>query len=319
MDPRLIPLNGTLALLARAPGAAWPRNLAEQGFRLYLLEGGVQSDPQSLRADVIAFRTDPNLVLLFECKSGRNISASQARGYVNAVPDGLIRRGTMPPALSDSGEVAVQAVFVGRSGHAEALTESLSREQISCPLLIVGADGATLSGSGIAGLEDFDARDRKWGQPPALLRVDHESAVDEIKELLAQEILVAAAKRTDVLELAQVAARVHPYWAQVSRVTQGQFIERLKRAAQSLAQGALRNDVRYESTDAVSPRLVLSSSPAEADPRGAPQAWQRLRRRFEEALGRTQQREPEEQMSLSFEDLAADAPSDEAGEDRLDG
>jgi hypothetical protein len=52
--------------------------------------------------------------------------------------------------------------------------------------------------------------------------VDHESAVHEIKELLAQEILVAAAKRTDVLELAQVAARVHPYWARVSRVTQGQ-------------------------------------------------------------------------------------------------
>jgi len=319
MDPRLIPLNGTLALLARAPGAAWPRNLAEQGFRLHLLEGGVQSDPQSIRADLIAFRTNPDVVLLFECKSGRNIGASQARGYVNAVPDGLRRRGTMPSALSDSGEVAVQAVFVGRSEHAEALTESLSREQISCPLLTVGANGALLSGSETAGLEDFDALDRRWGRPPALLIVDHDSPVGEIEELLAQEILVAAAHRTSVLELAQVAARIHPYWSQVSRVAQGEFIERLKRAAQSLAQGALRDDVRYESTDAVSPRLVLSSSPAAADPRGAPQAWQRLRRRFEEALGRTQQRQPEEQMSLSFEDLAADAPSDEAGEDRLDG
>lgn len=318
MDPRLIPLNGVLALLAQGQAPGWPNDLAMQGFRLHLLEGDVQSTPQTVRADVIAYRRNPDLVLLCECKSGRNVSAAQARGYVNAEFDGLVRRGTQPQELRDSESVAVQAVFVGLRENGDALAESLQREQIEAPLLLVGNDGATLAGSQQDGLDDFDNRSVEWGHPPGRVVVDHESPVEELVELLVQQVHVAFSRRAEVLDLGQVASQIHPYWEQVSRVAQQAFVDRLKLAAQSLAGGEMRDDIAYESSTTISPRLVLIGRPADADPRGAPQAWRGHARRAADTLGRTREPEIEGQLSISFEDLAGEAPSDDESDERLD-
>jgi hypothetical protein len=318
MDPRLIPLNGVLALLAQGEDAGWPNDLARQGFRLHLLEGDVQSTPQTVRADVIAYRRDPDLVLLFECKSGRNVTPRQARGYANARAEGLIRRGTLPSALRQSEAVAVQSVFVGRRQYGEVLAESLEREQIVAPLLLVGSDGATLTGSQRDGLGDFDNRSDQWGHPPGRVLVDHESPVEELMELLVQQVHVAFSRRIEVVDIGQVAAQIHPCWEQVSRVAQQSLIDRLKKAAQALARGEMRADVVFESSQTISPRLVLLSRPADADPRGAAQAWQGHARRAADTLGRMREPEIEGQLSISFEDLAAEAPSDDEPDDGLE-
>lgn len=318
MDPRLIPLNGVLALLAHGQGAGWPNDLTQQGFRLHLLEGDVQSTPQAVRADVIAYRRNPDLVLLFECKSGKNVKARQARGYINAEATGLARRGTLPSALRHSQEVAVQAVFVGRRECGDELAESLVREQIVAPLLLVGGDGATLTGSERDGLDDFAHRNETSGHPPGFVLVDHESPIEELMELLVQQIHVAFSQRTEVLDIGQVAAKLHPYWEQVSKVAQQSLINRLKAASQALVAGEMGGDLAYESSQTISPRLVLLGRPADADPRGAPQAWRGHARRAADTLGRTRKPEIEGQLSISFEDLAADAPSDEEPNDGLD-
>jgi hypothetical protein len=224
----------------------------------------------------------------------------------------------LPGALRHGQGVSVQAVFVGRQEHGADLAESMGREQIVAPLLLVGGDGATLTGSDRDGLGDFDNRDASWGHPPGLVLVDHESPIEEFMELLVQQIHVAFSRRTEVLDIGQVAAQVHPYWEQVSKVAQQSLIDRLKSAAQALAAGEMRADVAFESSQAISPRLVLLSRPADADPRGAPQAWRGHARRAADTLGRTREPEIEGQLSISFEDLAAEAPSDEESDDGLD-
>ena len=95
------------------------------------------------------------------------------------------------------------------------------------------------------------------------------------------------------------------------------MIDRLKSAAQALAAGEMRADVAFESSQAISPRLVLLTRPADADPPG-PQAWRGHARRAADTLGRTRAPEIEGQLSISFEDLAAEAPSDEDPDDGLD-
>jgi hypothetical protein len=317
VDKRLIPLNGALALLAK--GVGWPNDLTQQGFRLHLLEGDVQSEPQSVRADVIAYRTDPDLILLLECKGGRNVNAAQARGYINAQPAGLLRRGTMPAPLRDHDPVTVQAVFVGHEQWGDALAESMARESIEAPLLLVGPTGARLTGAlAVSGLDDFDSRDPRHGHPPSLILVDHESPVEEIRELLFQQIMVAMAQGAEAVDLRQAASAIHSFWHQVSRPAQDQFLGQMKAAAQSLAAGD--SDVMYESNNSISPRLVLRAKPAEADPRGAPQAWQGVARRATKTLGRSASTEIKGQISMAFDDLAsaADTPLDDQTDDGLD-
>lgn len=307
MDPRLVPLNGVLALLAPGEGDAWPNELAKQGYRLYLLEGDVQSDPQSVRVDVIAIRTNPDVILLIECKGGRSIRPAQARAYTNATVEGLRRRATLPSELQASSDVAVAAVFAGRDDEGEVLAESLEREHVSAPLLLVGEGGATLRGSTTPGLDDFAVRDVKWGHPPGRILVDHESPVDEVRQLLIPAVIAAMAQGEEAIDLQDAAGEIHPYWPQLGRVAQGEFMNLVKDAARGLANDEMRLDVRYESSNAISPRLTFTARPSEADPRGAAQAWQGLARHAAGTTGRKPHRHIEGQMTIAFDDVADEA------------
>lgn len=97
MEDRLIPVNAVLALVARDGG--WFGDLAEQGFRLHALELDVQSAPGVIRADVVLYRLDPDLVLLIEGKSGLSVEERQARGYDAAEIAGIRARADLPNEL----------------------------------------------------------------------------------------------------------------------------------------------------------------------------------------------------------------------------
>ncbi|HEX7290087.1 MAG TPA: hypothetical protein VF250_03075, partial [Conexibacter sp.] len=91
MDERLIPINGLIALL-RGEGR-WPGLLGDQGLRRHRLEVPVSTPRGDFRADALLYRRDPDLVLLVEAKSGRNIDAAQAEKYVAADATWLRRAG----------------------------------------------------------------------------------------------------------------------------------------------------------------------------------------------------------------------------------
>lgn len=168
MDPRLIPLNGLLAL-ARADGG-WPGPLGDQGFRVHLVEAPIYSEPANVRADAILYRRDPDLVVPCECKSGRNIEVRQARSYLAADAEGLRAAGSLPPELRGSAAVAVQPLFVGREEMRDALLASFAQFDLEAPLLTVAAGAARLSGAdAVLGLDDLSLT-HDAGLPPARSR-----------------------------------------------------------------------------------------------------------------------------------------------------
>lgn len=304
MDPRLVPLNGVVALLRDEP--SWASTLAEQGFRLHLIEADVQSTPAVIRADVIFYRTEPELIVLCECKSGRSVEPRQARSYLASEFNGLRQRGTNPRLPR---ETPVTAIFAGLEAERSSLEESLVREQIEAPLLTVGSGRARLEGSRVEGLRDFDVHDERWGLPPMRFRVDMDSPLDEIKEMLVPQIGAAESRGEQFLDLNHVASRLIPDWPAVGTQARRRFVDRLKDAGRELVRSGMRGDIEVESANNIPPRIVLLRRMAEVDPRGAPQAWQAESRRAARALGRGRLASGEGQRQMSLDDLDRETTS----------
>lgn len=298
VDTRLIPLNGVVALLRNDP--SWASCLAEQGFRLHLIEADVQSTPAVVRADVIFYRRDPDLIVLCECKSGGNVVPRQARSYVAAEFEGLRQRGTAPDLPL---ETPVTTIFAGLEEHREALAESLAREQIEAPLLTIGSGAASLTGSVTGRLEDFDVHHEGWGLPPMRFRVDMDSPLDELKELLIPQIVAAQARGEQFLDLNSVGARLLPDWPALGTQARRRLVDQLKIAGRKLARDGMRGDIEVESANNIQPRIVLLRRIGDVDPRGAPQAWQAQSRRAARALGRGETAQAEGQKQMSLDDL----------------
>jgi len=210
VDPRLIPINGLIALL-RADGA-WPALLKEQAFERFQLEAPLTTPVGDTRVDAVIYRLDPHLVLLSECKGGRNIEEEQARKYLAATADLLKRTDALPPRLRRATGVTVLPLFVGLEEHRADLEAALRGLKINAPLLTIGAQRVRLSNtSGIRGLDDFDHHHTR-GLPPARFRVDHQSLPEEIQEVLVPELIAAQAGARDIVALEGLAAAVISEW-----------------------------------------------------------------------------------------------------------
>jgi hypothetical protein len=301
MDPRLIPVNGLIALL-RGDGG-WPPLLKEQGFQRYQLESPLTTPLGDTRIDAVIFKVSPALVLPCECKSGENIDEEQARKYLAADPALLRRTDALPPQLRKATDVTVLPMFVGTEENRPELERGLRHLDIDAPLLTVGPSRIRLSGaSGITGLDDFDHRHGN-GLPPARLPVDHQSPSEEIQELLLPELIAAQARGEDIVPIEAVCAAVVPEWGILSPGMQGSFIRRTEDAMRRLLQGDLRTHFRLDPGGSNRrSRVVIETTPAVMDPRGQTQAWRAQQRRATRMLRGKAQVQPEAQLSL--EDLA---------------
>jgi hypothetical protein len=256
-------------------------------------------------ADAILFREDPDLVVLSEAKSGRNIDEDQARTYAATDAHSLRRAGTMPPLFGRGRDPAVACMFVGLEEERADLETALTHLGINAPLLTIGRDRVRLSDtSAVHGLDDFD-RVHESGLPPARVRVDHQSPPSEIQELLVQEIVAGQARGEEHLDTEALCQAMLPEWPILSHSGRRLFIRRVEEVARSLAQGAMRRDIRFEPTSGQTrSRIAVIHSPVQFDPRGATQSWQAVERRAARALGRTPRPQIPGQMSL--EDLAGE-------------
>ncbi|HZO96450.1 MAG TPA: hypothetical protein VFB42_03675 [Gaiellaceae bacterium] len=301
MDRRLIPLNGLIALL-RGDGR-WPSLLRNQGWERHQFEMLVSTSSGDIRADAVLFRTAPALVLLAECKSGKNLEEEQARRYLAADATALRRAGTLPSVLRDEPDVAVRAMFVGLEDERAALEHALRALEIEAPLLTIGSSRVRLSGSsGVTGLDDFDQR-HDGGLPPARFPVDHQSPDDEIQELLVPQLTAAQARGLEFLGIESLCEALLPEWALLGRGVQQSFIQRCETILRRLTSAAMRRYFRYEPrTGSSQGRVVILSTPAALDPRGATRAWQAAQGRAARSIGR--QPQPQIEGQLSLEDLA---------------
>jgi hypothetical protein len=303
MEERLIPLNGVLAL-ANHDGA-WFADLANQGFRLHALEMEVQSEPSVIRADIVLYRTSPDLILLIECKSGRNVEQRQAQGYANADLQGLRTRASVPAELVGR-KVEVAPVFAVLEQHRDNIVQSLRRCDVEAPVLEIGRGIARLAGPLPDGLASFERVDPRVGWPPVRVRLDRLSSIEEFMEVLVQQIAAAQARHETQLDLDAVCATIFAgLWPGFSPRSRAELRDRLKQSASALQEGEMGRSIRIEGGNELAPRLVILDSPAGADPRGAPQAWQGQQRRAASDLGRKGRPITERRSQLSFDDLVA--------------
>jgi hypothetical protein len=310
VEERLIPVNAVLALVARDGG--WFGDLAEQGFRLHALELDVQSTPGIIRADVVLYRLDPDLVLLVEGKSGLNVEERQARGYDAAEIAGIRARADLPNELVGRSAVVVCPLYVCLQEHREEIVRSLAALELEAPVLSVGPGSAMLDGPVPAGLERFSRSDPRLGLPPARIRLDRESPLEEFMSVLLQRVVAAAVQGEIHVEFDEVARGIfQAHWVHLSVQRRRDVISRLKSAAAQLVRGELRGFIRVEGSSSVPHRVVVVDSPASADPRGAPQKWQALMRRAARDLGREGPSIVERQPQMSIDDLAIEVEATE--------
>jgi hypothetical protein len=302
MDPRLVPLNAVLALVSG--DAAWFQDLAAQGFRLHAIELKVQSSAGLVVADAVIYRENPELVLLCEGKSGRNMEQLQAERYAAADAAALRRGGALPVGLTN--EAAVCPVFVVMNEVRAEVEAALQGLNITAPVLSIDRGFARLDGPCPNGLEPFlrevPAGPKRW--PPARIRVDHQSPLEELVELLAQQIVAAQAQRLPVLDLAEAGSRIYRVWPALSQSGRRDFVRRLRECAWHLAKGSMKDVIRVDpGSNNVAPKIIIERTPADLDTRGTPQAWQGQARRMAKDLGRSGGPPPEEQRQLSLDDL----------------
>jgi hypothetical protein len=303
MDPRLIPLNGLIALV-RGDGL-WPPGLGDQGLRVHLFEAPVYTDEGNVTADAILYRPDPPLLVLAECKGGRNIDAPQARRYLVAGRTGVFAAGSLPPELRNRDDASIVAMFVGNDAHRDALEKSMIQHEIKAPLLTLGPDRARLTHvEPASGLETFDIG-HQAGLPPARFPIDQHSPTEEIQELTVPILVAAQARQEEFVDVEAICREILPEWSVLGKEAQRAFHSRVEGGVSRLVGGELGAQFSYEpGTKASHARIRIVESPAASDPRGTPQSWQAQRRRAAKALGRKRQPQIEGQIELSLDDLA---------------
>ena len=89
MEPRLLPINAVLGLLA--PGDVNPAALFDAGFRLAGLEVPVVGPDGRVVADMVLFHAARSHLVLIEAKSGANVDDSQARRYAALDPIAVVQ------------------------------------------------------------------------------------------------------------------------------------------------------------------------------------------------------------------------------------
>lgn len=304
MDPRLIPINGLIALLRGEGG--WPCPLGEAGFKRHQLEMPLITKEGEVRADALLYREAPDLILPCECKSGRNVDLKQGEKYLSLDVAWLRRSGAIPPPLSESESIAVQTLYVGTDEHRPDLEQGL--QQIGAvPLLTVSAKRIQLSGAGrTPGLLDF-IQLHDAGLPPARLPVDHQSEDDEILELLIPAIVAAQASLKDHVGIDGLCEHILPEWPILGAKARSEFIGRITQLAKGLAAGDMKGQFRYEAPSGLQPhppgRLVILDTPAKRHPQGRTQAFQAQQRKAEKVLRRKSRKGPIPGQT-SLDDLA---------------
>ena len=298
VDERLIPINGLIALL-RGDGG-WPKPLGQQGFRRHQLEVPVSTPLGNIRVDALVYRREPDLIVLSEAKSGRNLECDQAKKYLAVDSSWLRRAGAIPPELRPVRDPAVCTLFVGREEHRSDLETGLEHLGISAPLLTVGSGRARLTGSSdVSGLDPFD-ESHHAGLPPARIPVDHQSSDEDLMELLLPQIVAAQSAEEDIVSVEAIAERILPEWVVLSHGIREAFLKRLAALLQGLAAREMRGQFRYESLRQphTRGRVLIEATPASRDPRGRTQAWQAQQRHAASALKRRQAQEEAGQLSL---------------------
>jgi hypothetical protein len=298
MDSRLVPINAVIALTTRQGG--WPAPFMDAGYVLHSIEAKVHyGEGKCVVVDLALAASAQRAVVLGECKSGRNLRDSQARGYESV---------TLAQARRDIGfpytPSILQPMIAGLMEHRERILKAIEVARFDVPVLFVGDHEVVLE-KDLPGLSAFRAR--VPGPPPRIIPFDALSSDAEFHRYMIQGLVAATAARKTAVGVDALLDAAIPWWAVYSPSGRRDLWEKAGMAIVHLIDQGYRDDYAFE-TRAGAPGLVrILRNPAENDPHAVTQGWQRLRRQGERALGRRTAPVDSAQLSFSFEELGLEA------------
>lgn len=318
MEPRLIPLNATLALL-RGDGG-WPTPLRDQGLRCERLELPVTTSRSLVVIDVLAHNEPCTVVVPIEAKSGANVERDQAEKYLAMAPGDVHRVTTMP---GYSRGTVIQPLVVCLAEHEARIRKGLSDAESvagtvakgsdlgTFAILVVSEDKARLDPPQGCPLDAFDVEIP--GPPPRIVPFDAESPDDVIQDPLLTAIVSAMSAGKDRVSVADLLASVIPYWSVYGRGVRNTLSKRASQVLTSASERELREffTVVKGGGEHDSDIVRITKNPVEYKPQGQTQGWQGLRR----AAHRYLRKSPAPQIpgQASFDALFDEAEATEDG------
>lgn len=189
IEQRLLPVNVALAMLDPHE-YDFPTPFADAGYTLAFLEVPLETEEGDVIADIVGATPDRSKFLIIECKDGHAPKSRQARSYLAAEWEELIRAtGVEVPERPSQTEVHV--VYVGTDSEADELRERMEDKSIDeIPVITAGGAEVRLLGES----SDPSINEAEWPltsdlPPPIRIPFDHQSDVEMATDPVAAELV----------------------------------------------------------------------------------------------------------------------------------
>ncbi len=281
MDARLIPLNAFIGLVSPA-ASSWPNPLCTAGYGLVALELPLDASGERVVADAVAFNDDTNQFLVVEAKSGRNIRAEQAKKYSLADARQLVRHTDVTVGGED--KLAIAPLYVCLAENVDRIQQGLEAAGCEYPVLAVGQDRIAMHGAASAPQDSADMFSRPLpvpGWPPAIIRVDADSAASDFDMIASQALIGEVSLGKSQVSSPELAARAIPHLHIYGAGYRNRLIQKVGQALERQC-AASPASFRFRPPTANRDYALVDviDSPERADPRGRTQRYQAIRRRF---------------------------------------
>ena len=195
----MIPLNVLIALCS-SPRMLYPTILFDSGYRLEGIEVPVSWDDDKVVVDVVMFRSERNMVLAGEAKSGSNIEKDQARRYKRLDVDAVIQSASI--SIETLGAKGIQSLYCCPSDKADRVLMGLRAAELPCP--VPAFDDVAIENRGDAFMdqtlqEAFREPVKTSVLPPRIISVDEDSPAESFEELvMAALVAEVSCKRSHI-------------------------------------------------------------------------------------------------------------------------
>ncbi len=313
MEHRLVPVNALIALCT--PGDVYPSPLADAGYHLSGIEIPVAAGDGRVVIDAVLFRTDRNVILAGEAKSGANVDDDQARRYGQLGSDSVVLAAAI--TIRQAGDRHLQPVYVCLSENRDRVLHGLGKVRLACPVL-AGSDDRIEHHGGTFLDPDVQAAFSQPlpvpGPPPRIIPVDEDSPDEAFDTLVLPALVAALSHHRPQVSIPTLAEQSLQHLAIFGKAARNRLVSKVDAAARRIAE---QDPTTFEYKSRTATRdyafVHFVRSPEEAARQGRTQVYQSIAR----AAGRPSRRRrapSDDQMAL-FDDLIKELQqADEAAE-----
>jgi hypothetical protein len=323
VDKRFIPLNALIAYCAPIK-TGWPRPLYDAGYVLSALEFPAPTIDGRVDADVVAWSSELNRIVLGEAKSGANVDAGQAQRYGEVQANALVQ--ILGVTISSAGPVRVQPIYSVLDEHSPRIEQGLNNLAMDFPVVAIGSSEVKQT----SGTFDCSVLATKFsepivipGPPPGIITVDRDSPDEDFDRIVQVSLVSVMAQHNMTISIPALAEDAIPYLALYPNGYRQALIRKVEDAARRAVDASPESfafEPRSGTRDFA--RIQILDSPEARDPRGRTQGYQALYTRFSAPRRGRRTIVSDDQLSLFGsdmfeEELAAMDLGDESGNEEV--